>query len=279
MMHMMFAALVAASKPFFGISELYCSTVLLHKANNMRDVRAAVLEEIDSRVDIVYDLPPGYAINRERNASIFALMDSIENEFARNDADFGGDDFGSFRRAARERLLDICPGAWDQTNPGSRIMFLSQLGDGTDAAPDPKRKAAEVIYDLVNDAWLGLRPPIPAVNRWNKIYFPVCWWLLGINGFYGVVANGFLRVKASTDRGFDHVLAAGVDAMGILGSEYYRVMKASFSFPATNDFGACAEIVRGQVTMLVEKNITNRNKTKINRCKHKCKIKSWQIKS
>ena len=75
MMHMMFAAFICAVKPTLNLSDLYCATILMHKANNIKDLRSNVLATIQRRVKIIYT-PPGDAdANYDRNAALIGLMD------------------------------------------------------------------------------------------------------------------------------------------------------------------------------------------------------------
>ena len=73
--------------------------------------------------------------------------------------------------------------------------------------------------------WLGVKPPIPVLNRWNKIYYPAAWWNMGIE-FFAIVAQAFLLVKMRTAGQLDEDGLHTVDAMGLLGSQFFKVLKA-----------------------------------------------------
>ena len=146
-------------------------------------------------------------------------MDAMEYDFAREDPDFDTDAFGG-RRAARHELLKLCPGRWDLYEDYERnILVLSTFGDGITSEND----AANKVFQLVMMGWVGLVPPVPAINRWNKVYFPIVWWMLGIV-FYSVVPLAFLAVKAQQIHDMD-VAGVDVDAMGLLGSQFFKALR------------------------------------------------------
>ena len=148
-------------------------------------------------------------------------MNAAERDFAEFDVDFGMGDIRESRVAARKKLLDICPCRWDVGGDlNSKIYVLVQLGDSTESPDD----TWEFLFSVIDEAWLSLKPPVPAINRWNKIYYPVAWWYVGICGFYNIIASAFVYVKQNQDRTLD--ANVDVDVMGLLGSQFFKVLRA-----------------------------------------------------
>ena len=53
-----------------------------------------------------------------------------------------------------------------------------------------------MFYNTLYDAFLVSRAGIPALNRWNRIYWPVVWWLFAC-AFYYLIALAI--IEASQD--------------------------------------------------------------------------------
>ena len=92
------------------------------------------------------------------------------------------------RRAARLRLLDNCPGRWSESAP---LLYNARHGAKSETLIDA---AAEVYNDFVI-GFLSAKPVIPALNRWNKIYAPLAWWLFALK-FFRIVADALEALGA-----------------------------------------------------------------------------------
>ena len=91
------------------------------------------------------------------------------------------------RQAARRRLLELCPGVWCRSG---KIKYYSHLGSRSNT----RSEAGDEVADVLMAALLGTRPPIPAINRWNKVHGPLAWWSFGLNCF-GLVVDAFERIR------------------------------------------------------------------------------------
>lgn len=223
MMHMMFAAMVAVMRPFKITSNMFCATVLLHKGTNMGMIRESVRRSLVSIVDVVYAVPEGVDIvaNRRHNEAIINLLNVVDREFYIDDPDNIDDDdrlgAHSKRVEARRGLLDACIGKW---GVDERCLFLARLGDGVARAAD----AAKEVLRLMEGAWFGIRPPIPAINRWNKVYWPLMWFWAG-TVFYNVVPDAFATVKERMTVELQKA-STNIDVLALVGREFFQVFRA-----------------------------------------------------
>ena len=66
------------------------------------------------------------------------------------------------------------------------------------------------VMDAMNRAFLGSRPPVPALNRWNKLYAPLAWWYAAI-GIHGIALTAFLALdhEAPESVAVDELMVAG----------------------------------------------------------------------
>jgi hypothetical protein len=92
---------------------------------------------------------------------------------------------------AREQLLDACPGDWS----AHLIVHYCSAACRCTSRDD----AVKLVVKLLLDAGLDCKPPIPAVNRWNKVYPSMSWWMFGC-AFYNIVPSAFAAVKAKQGR-------------------------------------------------------------------------------
>ena len=104
-------------------------------------------------------------------------------------------EWATARRTARRKLLEICPYAWKRD---AAIRYYAFVG----STARTLEEAGKEIFDLLDAAWLNARPTIPALNRWNKVYGPLIWWLFGVL-FSGVIVIGFSQARrAATKKSF-----------------------------------------------------------------------------
>jgi hypothetical protein len=121
------------------------------------------------------------------------------------------------RKEARAKLLQVCPFRWDR---GGKIKFLDFLGSGINSTED----AVEYLFNILDEAWIGYRPPIPAVNRWNKVFAPWCWWLFGLL-FYDVSKDALVEVEAAV-QGMLDMLGSILDMARPGDEATYRTLKS-----------------------------------------------------
>ena len=83
MMHMFFASLVSMVAPLGLANPMFCSTVLLHKGANMRNLRLGVRSLISARLRIVYAKPPDHS---QQNRALVRLLDLLDADNFSNDS-------------------------------------------------------------------------------------------------------------------------------------------------------------------------------------------------
>ena len=124
---------------------------------------------------------------------------------SRFNLEYNNNDLSS-RQQGRRRLLDLCAGDWAA---GGKILHYCGL-----ACPCKDRDdAVDLIMHALMDSWLGFFPPIPALNRWNKVYAPTSWWMFGVL-FYSIVGRAMASAKQDIVGGSEHEdLALHVDGL------------------------------------------------------------------
>ena len=84
MMHMFFSALASTVAPLGLANPMFCSTILLRKGANMRNLRLGVRKLIAAKLRIVYRKPPDH--NRH-NSAVVRLLDLLDTDHFCNDND------------------------------------------------------------------------------------------------------------------------------------------------------------------------------------------------
>lgn len=90
------------------------------------------------------------------------------------------------RVIARRSLLKLCQGDWSDR---SAIIHNCSLNCSCRCFGD----AAHLVTNTVCDAFLSATAPIPALNRWNRVYPPLAWWM-GALAFHQVCSDACIMV-------------------------------------------------------------------------------------
>lgn len=113
----------------------------------------------------------------------------------------------------------------------------------------------EWTLQQLDDAFLSRRPPIPALNRWNKLHPPLIWWLAALTLLGGVVARAVLRTSSEWRQGADpekteqlETAAAGTSPTSEADERRqraarYKKLETFLTTPSTTVFLACQAIV------------------------------------
>ena len=72
---------------------------------------------------------------------------------------------------------------------------------------------------FLDEGWLNVRPVIPVLNRWNKVYGPMCFWLFAIK-LSAIGVKAFLAVGKSANTREDVIV--NVDLIGPVSEEAFR---------------------------------------------------------
>jgi hypothetical protein len=119
------------------------------------------------------------------------------------------------RKAARRRLLDICPGTW---SADGQLSYYSHLGSNSNTL----ESASDELFSVLEASYLNTKPPIPAINRWNKVYSPLAWWTFGMV-FFNLMPAAFDAARSEDSRSRRHLqFVANVDLIGPISEEMYR---------------------------------------------------------
>jgi len=139
---------------------------------------------------------------------------------ARVDTELGDEEMSQWlnrRSAARLELLDFAPGNWEEP---SNLIHYCFMGCSCRHRDDAVAK----LCQLLQDGFLNVRPPIPACNRWNKVFAPMSWWMFA-SCFHGIVSNCILQVR-DMDAAQASSVGAVVDVVGGPETEaIYRLKK------------------------------------------------------
>ena len=200
-MHMMWASLSGSMKDLQLTAPMYCATSLLHKGHNMALLKRAIHQAVDSNLIVVFDPVPD---NSAVNGQVVALLDAADREYLDIDPLCTPDEITTVvqrRRAARQRLLRVCPGRWSDPNDFRHVCSYE-----ADCGCTSRSDSVKLVCDLIEECCLQCRPSIPAVNRWNKLYGPLAWWTFAVH-FHFLIARAFAYVK---DQVLDTDSVAGV---------------------------------------------------------------------
>jgi hypothetical protein len=170
-------------------------------------------------------LPAGHEENYRKNAALLAFLDRADQEYFEDVGELDPETAIAKRRAVRQQLLRACPGDWSSDGD---ILYYSDYSVGCTCNTD--EEACEFIFGLIDKISLNVRPCIPVLNRWNKLYGPMAWWSFAV-GFYGLVSSAVIRAKddigqLSDPTSLAHDLAEAVDVGGPEGETTFRVIKA-----------------------------------------------------
>ena len=139
-------------------------------------------------------------------------------QWPRFHGDYKSSDLSS-RQLGRWRLLDLCAGDW---SAGGKILHYC----GLECPCKDRDDAVALVMDALMDSWLGILPPIPALNKWNKVYAPASWWTFGVL-FYSIVGRALASAKQDIVGGGDFEdLALHVDGLiGPASAESVKLVK------------------------------------------------------
>jgi hypothetical protein len=203
-------------------SGMFCSCVLLQKGVNKRVIAKEACEFIEKGLNIVYVCPPDHDRNRMFLSRLFSELTWI-------DEDSEAAIFGNFvglpeptskmkvaRKEARERLSVALAASEFRDGRVTKFLHYCHVGchDSVGAAK------ADIIKDI-KLAHLDLSVPVPALNRWTKLYAPLAYWHVGT--VLGYFQHSFKKISAALDREGDAEVLS-VDAL--IGMEEEQTYKA-----------------------------------------------------
>ena len=90
---------------------------------------------------------------------------------------------------------------------------------------DTKVQAAAEVYKYFAEGFLSAKPAIPALNRWNKVYAPLTWWLAAMQ-FHGVINKAFSLLQQREQQEAEGFLV-DADILGPQSEATYRKMEAA----------------------------------------------------
>ena len=147
----------------------------------MGKIRDAVRAVVAEKLRIHFQpLDPKHAA---RNKQIIELVCAAEEERSRSAENAIGPDDRAERFKAMDKLVRICPGDWSDT---TGVDFVSSLEDSCNSRDD----AVDLVSETFIQAFLSCRPPIPALNRWNRVYPPLVFWLAFLC-FHGIIVHHY----------------------------------------------------------------------------------------
>ena len=140
---------------------------------------------VQSRLVITYE-PPSDKEHAHAAAAV-ELLNGVDEEAARHGMPGDAPLLVSRRHLACERLLTICAGPWTSRD---HIYHYCHLACNCRGRED----AVQLVVRAVEDAFMGSRPPVPALNKWGQVYAPVAWWMFA-GHFHSVPAQAFIKVS------------------------------------------------------------------------------------
>ena len=181
--HMINAALVHATETLQLINGSFCATVQLHSGTVLTDMKHRCKEMINERLRCVFVQDPSWPESRACNRSFVDLFLCRHGTENKNES--------KLRREAAENLLQWCPEVWC-LNPG-RVTHYCPPGCCA-SRDDAVCKISGAFEDLV----FSVRPKVPAVSRWTKLFQPWSWWVMGFTCF-ALLPAAFLQTEPHED--------------------------------------------------------------------------------
>ena len=192
-MHKLWASIVYATKPLDFVNQMCCATCIMHKGSFASKVKSLVFEFIRARIKLVYDQPTEEDV--QRNTALVGILEGYDSEFDMGAAATPGERQKWLTSAvgSREWLVKHCPGQWSDR---AHVFYYVAPHDTCENAT----QAAEAVFAHLMAAFLRTRPPIPALNRWNRVFAPLTWWTFALQ-WHGIVAEAVVRCASaeSTD--------------------------------------------------------------------------------
>ena len=224
MMHMMFAAFVYMVSELDIINPMYCATVRANKGDVKRGFRDLIKASIEAKIRFIYADPGVHHARNAKCVELLDHIDdqahagtqlhqfaaislnckhskspstsspsicqptSVKHKHHRSFRD-GNDERGQQRRRkgkeARQKLLKICPGDWQDTE------YIYHFCGMTCSCRN-RADAAKLVFNTLDEALLNSIPGVPALNRWNKVYPPIVFWFFTF-AFHGVAKDAFIQ--------------------------------------------------------------------------------------
>lgn len=211
MMHMFWSSLTAMLNVFGVVPAVFCATVLLHRANRYRSLRAAVTETLRQKLVVVHRPPPPE--HRVVNKAIVELLEWTEDACEMHVVP---------RRAQHRReLLRLCPRSCLQTGGLEHYCPAGCCASFEESAS----KVTAAFFG----GYLDVRPTIPALNKWTKLFQPVSWWAFGIM-YGGIIPEAFQKLTRPdpSAEDIDGVLnLVGHDGVGLdVGRAAYQALES-----------------------------------------------------
>ena len=75
MMHMMFISIVVMMGLYNIITPMFCATILCHKWGTMKVIRKHVAQQVEQKLEIVFDEPPNMLEHRAYNEALLHVLE------------------------------------------------------------------------------------------------------------------------------------------------------------------------------------------------------------
>ena len=207
MMHMFFAAMRTIVDTFGLLNSLFCITILLRRELHRRILKGKVKKTVREKLRMRYDLPD--ANHKASNAAILSLLawgDAVDRSSR------GEEETVRQRAAARHELVELLQGDWSGDNPLDHFC-----GPGCCTS---KEHAIEKVSNAILLTFLTCLPAVPALNRWNKLYPPICWWAAAAAFAGGIMMNAFIELADKSQlKQQDDFMAGLLDEIVGLGTD------------------------------------------------------------
>lgn len=193
-MHMFWASLSAALKPFNMLSPMFCGATLLRKGHNRGALRDIVHRWVHRNLKVSYSVP---AQSSSFNEGLIHILNAADAVVADLPVRGGGPcDQAELcaRKSARQDLLKLLPWSWHDRDNFVHYCSMS-CAPLCEPAGQPG-SAAEKICKALDVGFFNCLPCVPALNRWNKVFGPLAWFFF-CQGFFGIIVEAIVQVHES----------------------------------------------------------------------------------
>ena len=200
-MHLLFLCINAVHKDWDIVGPLFCGTCLIHRGAVYDAFLRGVEAELLSRVEATTD-PPTEADKAYLDGVVRLLRwETTWAEWFSSDG-------------PRKRTTEY-KGAVQEF----RVLFTHLLSSGRrirhycpyGCCPNGRQQTIHRMMGCLVELFLGSLPPVPALNRWVKLFPCMLWWLLGLL-IHDIGPSAWKRAQSVTTRGcFEERVFAAAD--------------------------------------------------------------------
>ena len=170
MMHVLFLCINAEHKNWDVVGPLFCGTALMHRGPVYDAFMRSVERELGRRLHLTQEQPSAADVAYQTALAKLLMWESSWSTWFSAEAPRKRTQ--RYQRAVAEFVVLFT----HLVTSGGKILHYCPFGCCPGGKPETVRRMLECLMDL----FLGKLPPVPALNRWVKLFPCMLWWTLGM---------------------------------------------------------------------------------------------------